>query len=394
MFCRMMCGGRRSCGDGARMACSGVAIFLLCFEIHAAGPTGAPSSASAIDAMSAEEADVYWFVRDAILEQMRAIRQGVCRIGMTISEVNGDEVQSQNTAVFYAFDDPAELFRFDRNPDTQVKADGSIEPLSDEKVLRFVSTPDGRISWSAAAGVLSVCGPDHEPESYDGVLNPFDIRAVGLLIPRDYAVASHHLDAALELFWTKVGGFDEITVTESKDEVLITWENEASTRTVHVNKTNGYHVTRMVFVQHLPEEFGGDTPVYETDVEWENHGDAWVPSAVSANSGGGTITQGNRTTVEVQFSWESVNESVSTSLFTEADLRIPDLTLVVDISTPNPVVIRRIGEEEMIAKAKSLVSSAPRPRQSRNVIGLVAANVVLFLALTGVFLYRRLKSKG
>ncbi len=306
-----------------------------------------------------------------MIDMRERLQTGIVHSTGSVFRAASNEQSANNgpVEIYSAFDFPAGLFRFDL----------SYVQLVDSKYqtvrMKFVRTPERTLIWGDYhPDRLIVDNVDKKPS---GMQLVFDMRVLGLTGPAGLrGVNMQTLDGVCK-------GFSKVEVAAVVEEGhnfrldTQSLKNKYSKASLWVDRTKGCTPVRL-------EMRSGNTKPYQsvTEISWIEASGTWVPSAFAmTNHREGRLED----KVELEFSWERVNNLIDESLFSEESLGLPGHTEVVS---------RELGGTEIhlgTIGGTTLTPSPPKPRRPDTWLVFLLATGTLTLVAAALAMKRRIR---
>jgi len=257
----------------------------------------------------------------------------------TGEKVSGGGKYSTNIRIFSAFDEPAKLFRFDREQKHKTP-DGETQGGA-----QYVSTPTHVILRREGATSLAIKPPGEKPLTGT---DPFRIQTLGI-------ANTNELVKAYELAtYIDKGLFHDERVVECVAESNSLYrvschlgKSGEAKRTIWFGRDVGWMPVRMEErYAKIGKDFPKEAPFVWADeehlceVRWIKVGSTWVPSRVKSDYRSGMFREPPVPTLtdsyELDFQWKSVNQSVDPRYFILEGLDLPPGSLVFDFRDSKP----------------------------------------------------------
>jgi hypothetical protein len=274
----------------------------------------------------------------------------------------------------------------------KVRFDRTIES---EGTSQFIRTRTDSYVHLPGRGVIARYAPDYDAGLVE--TQAFDPRVLGITHFGEWDIVDY--DSAREFLKQSKPSLRKL---DGKKVALI-WEYDfgppasrgqmRARRVIFVDTEQGYSPVRLEEYFRWPdEEF--DEAAFVTTVERERRNDVWVPIQCMFWD----EREQSKASVELQIEWLSVNIPLDESTFTPLGLEAPGGTLVANmrLGTDAGVVeemIPRDGKDDLPGGPLSVTGAAPL-KPSKDSWLLIAINLVVVVVVVGLFLYRRVLSKG
>jgi len=329
-------------------------------------------------------------VRDYVFKGMRANRERLQRGAFRAHGVyksQGSTPASKlegNVEILCAFDYAAGTFRFDRlEPARLISGDKVVDRMGG----KLYRTPKETVIWPDGAPAAGVYPPDHPN---DGIIKPFDVRAVGL-----YLGGSLDAGAPFEEMWRHFSVQKYETISEERKGLFqLKYVAKSTVRASHVtlwiDEGAGFAPVRFETRHPDPKNPGKWLqPSWISQSSWSSVNGVWVPKTYRTEvSFPGQLTR----SYDLAFEWEAVNQPLNQALFTKVGLELK----------PGTFFMRREGGNVIVEGAAGVKNfpmfgpEGPLPKESRNwmvITGIAAAAVGL--SLSGALWYvRRMRGRA
>jgi hypothetical protein len=325
--------------------------------------------------------------RDYLFRGIQANRQMLHRGAFRAHGVHKSQGSTQasrlegNVEILCAFDYAAGTFRFDRLEPARLISGDKVRDRMGGKLYR---TPKETVIWPDGAPAAGVHPPDHPN---DGVIKPFDVRAVGL-----YLGGSLDAGTPFEEMWRHFSVQKYETISEERKGLFqLKYVAKSTVRDSHVTLwiDEGAGFAPVRFETRHPDRMNPGKwlePSWISQSSWSSINGVWVPKTYRTEvSFPGQLTR----SYDLAFEWEAVNQPLNQALFTKEGLELK----------PGTFFMRREGGNVIVEGAAGVQNfpmfgpEGPLPKESRNwmvITGIAAAAVVLSLG-GGLWYVRRLR---
>ena len=331
------------------------------------------------------------FAKAAWQDSLSKLNSGIYEANGTAQTTRDSTVTNSRIVVRSAFDHSLAKSNFKRWSSDWDSGQTAAD-FSPENMVTFASDGRTKILWNPGSHVASISTLESDLPGYKGLLNPFDVRGLGIIIVTSFDRPAD-LDKLNKNFWNeknyrleRVSETDEICTLEWLITTL-----PGRRRKLVLDKTKGYLPISMRWIQ-VSE--GTEFVPIENSVEWSaDDSGCWVPkaaqmAATTARADGSIAVQHMLT---YSFEWESVNQPLDPDLFTEGGLDLPHAAAVMDVSVPEGILLRRVGyegyEEALNGTREAKIVSVKDGSTQR--LWLIVGNVILGAGLLILLLFRR-----
>jgi hypothetical protein len=224
-----------------------------------------------------------------------------------------------------AFDMRHDCLRYDDALD--LKVDGNVVTLHQ----RFFRTKDRFAYWSdlgSPKGAQLIIYPSNA--KLPDLLTFIDVRAVGIGFMEPFR-ERQSLDTARTALQSRPMSVAMVN-KEGLVRMDLRWRPEGTTdecyRATWVSTKEGYTIRKVdQFIKPYPNDLKTNPrdwgePALSAQFSWKDIRGVWCPQSVRIDN--------SATVLDLAFTWKSVNEDVPLHLYSEADLKLPELTPVYD----------------------------------------------------------------
>ncbi len=341
--------------------------------------------AESIDKATADFAKAAW--QDSLLK----LNSGIYEAVGTAQTTRDSTVTESRIVVRSAFDHRLAKVRFERWS-SEWESGQTASDFSPDKMAAFINDGHNKLLWSPNSHVASISTLESDLPGYKGMLNPFDVRGLGIIIVTSFDHPAD-LEKLIKNFWNEKN-YQLERVSETEEICTLEWlitKLPGTRRKLILDKTKGYLPISMRWVDVYE---GIESYPIENSVEWfADDSGCWVPKAAqmvatTARADGSIAVQHLLT---YKIAWESVNEPLDPELFTEAGLHLPHAAAIMDVSVPEGILLRRVGyegyEEALNGTTEATVVTVKDGGTHR--LWLILGNLILGAGLLVMLLFRR-----
>lgn len=251
--------------------------------------------------------------------------------------------------------------------------DVPIESTSQERTGYYVRTRDQSLQWFQGRGNIDILLPDAPAPPWS--IN-FNLKAVGFASWVEFNRCLTW-ETLVEIFLKKPTS----SVAQPSEHIyVLTWQlgSENSEWIVTVDESQGFGPIHAMMRQRL----GNDAPwrtVQDFTTTWKKISSAWVPVHHQAKIS--QLPEKPPTQLQIDFSWQIVNEPIPESRFEVASFGAPETVAVLNSTLGSPVVTKP-------AQRSFATHEEPKSQFSRQGSILVGLNVLVLAGLLIFWLVR------
>jgi hypothetical protein len=313
-------------------------------------------------------------VSESVFHDFLASRQKL-RTGL-IEAVRNSSSENRNgernsVVIFYriAFDHDSSKLRYDFRYSDRPQGGG-----------KYISTPEQSVLLSAEGRALTRSNPGDFPKTLP--LQPFDVRAFGMVDPEAYFNSPYSFDKLVRAFREHQERAPlRLRNVELDGRVLlsceISSEKSGSRHDFYLDANRGGGPVRWErFWAIADPELRRPSGVAEFD--WQQINDVWVPVEARFVS-----SSDRRPAGDISLKWHSVNTALPEEFFDESDLGLPDDVWIMNNRLGKTVVEGTVGS----LRERVIPESEPSSKKSK--LWLLLANLGILFLLLAAYLARR-----